>query len=273
MKDYLPLRVRAKLFLREYTPAGLFSFIHSLWTHTFAHFVKGQDILAHYTKIFLSENKKVVQAGPFKGMNYVDMAIGSSYLHKLIGSYEAILHPTIEKLRHKKFQTVLDIGSAEGYYLIGFGRFFKDSHLVGFELEEKGRLLTKEMYEMNSLSNKLTLLGEATSKNIVPYIDGKTLLICDCEGGELDILDPSVSPEILSVDAAIIELHDFLRPGIQEALTDRFKKTHTITIIPYALANPKDFPFLASIPNKKDLYELRRERGWQEQNWMILEKK
>jgi hypothetical protein len=273
MKEYLPLRVRAKLLLRKLLPKSLFSAVHAIWAHTFAHFVKGQDILKHYTAIFLSQNPRAVQAGPFKSMQYVDMAVGSSYFHKLVGSYEAVLHPTIERIRGKKFDTVLDIGSAEGYYLIGFGRFYKDAHLVGFEIEEKGRQLTEEMYTMNHLTNKLTLLGEATAKNITPYITNHTLLVCDCEGGELDILDPVTSPELLTVDMAIIELHDFIRPGIQESLTNRFKATHSVTIVPFVLADPKDFPFLASVSNKKDLYELRRERGWQEQNWMILEKK
>lgn len=273
MKEYLPPRVRAKLLLKKLLPISLFKVVHVIWMNTFAPFVKGQDILKHYTTVFLSKNPRAVQSGPFKGMQYVDMAIGSSYFHKLIGSYEAILHPTLEKLRHKKFNTILDIGSAEGYYLVGFGRFYNEAHLVGFEIEEKGRSLTKEMYEMNHLKNKLTLLGEATAENIVPYITEKTLLVCDCEGGEMDILDPTVSPELLTVDTYIIELHDFLRPGIQESLTQRFKHTHHITIVPFTLANPKDFPFLASITSKKDLYELRRERGWQEQNWMVLEKK
>lgn len=273
MKEYLPFRVRAKLFIRNIIPGRLFGVVQFLWVHTFARFVRGQDILARYTKLFLSRHPMVVQAGPFKGMKYVNRAIGSSYLHKLIGSYEAVLHPYIEEFKNKQFDTILDIGSAEGYYLIGFGHILPQSQLIGFELEERGRELSKELYEKNNLTNKLILFGEATKENVAPLITEKTLLICDCEGAELDILDPESFPELKKIDTAIIELHDFIRPGIKEALTERFHKTHKIKIIPFALANQEDFPFFEEVTNVKDLYELRRERGWQEQEWMILERK
>ena len=145
--------------------------------------------------------------------------------------------------------------------------------MIGFEIEEKGRKLTQEMYTKNFLTNRITLLGEATNSNVSKYITEKTLFICDCEGAELDILDTNKVPEFLKVETAIIELHDFIHPGIKEALLERFKNTHNIQIIRFALANPNDFPFFSEVKNKKDLYEIRRERGWQEQEWMILEKK
>ena len=272
-QEYFPPRVRAKLFLKRLLPVALFSLVQKLWVTTFARFTKGQDILATYTKHFLEKNDRVVQAGPFKGMKYVDMAIGSSYLHKLIGSYESILHPTIESLRCKTYDSIVDIGSAEGYYVVGLGKIFPSAHLVGFEMEEKGRELLQELYKMNGLTNRLSVLGEATYENITQYITRDTLLICDCEGGELDILNTEKNKKLLDVKTAIIELHDFIRPGIKEALTKRFEGTHTITIVPFALADKDAFPFFKTVTNEQDLYELRRERGWQEQEWMILERK
>lgn len=273
MKQYLPIRVRAKLFIKKLLPETLFNLVRSIWVNFFARFVGDNDILSKYEAIFLSQFPRVVQAGPFQGLKYVDKAVGSSYLHKLIGSYEAILHPYIKTLKEKDFNTILDIGSAEGYYLIGFGKMFPNAHLIGFEIEESGRDLSKEMYEKNDLSNKISLFGEANSENVSPLITEKTLLICDCEGGELDILDSQNFPAFKKINTAIIELHDFIRPNIKETLTERFKETHKIDIIRFALANPEDFPFFKTIKNEKDLYELRRERGWQEQEWMILERK
>lgn len=273
MSEYLPFRVRAKVLLKKLLPTKIFDVVRLLWVNFFARLVKDKDVIAKYQTIFLSQFPKVVQEGPFKGMQYVDMAVGSSYLHKLIGSYEAILHPYIKSLEGKHFDTVLDIGSAEGYYLVGFGKMFKDAQLVGFELEEKGRELNRELYNINSLTNKLTLLGEATKENVTSFITKDTLLICDCEGAEVDILDPANAPQFKDVKTAIIELHDFIRPNAREILKGRFQNTHTIKIIQFALANPQDFPFLKTVTDEKDLYELRRERGCQEQEWMILERK
>lgn len=273
MSNYIPLRVRLKNFLRNLLPNSLFSIINKIWIATFARFFTVQNIVEKYTAEFISKYPKVVQGGPFKGMKYVDQAVGSNYLHKLVGSYESVLHEYVESLRTKKFDTIIDIGAAEGYYLIGLGQMFPQTKLVGFEIEESGRQLIREMYEKNNLNNNLVLEGEADVHNVAPYISDNTLLICDCEGAEFDILNPAVEEAFSKVDTAIIELHDFIRPGTKEALMANFSKTHNIKLIPFALVNPVSFPFLASISNENEQYELRRERGWQEQEWMILERK
>jgi hypothetical protein len=272
MENHMPARVRIRVFLKKLLPRSLFSVVSTTWRYLGARFIDVHGIVEKYTADFLTNHPKVVQGGPFKGMQYVDSAVGSNYVHKLIGSYEAVLHPYIQKLRPGSFDTVVDIGSAEGYYLIGLGRLFPDVRLVGFEMETDGRNLTQEMFVKNNLRNNLELYGEATADNIAPVLTPKTLLICDCEGAELDILDPEKCPQLLSVQSAIIELRDEFRPGIKEALIDRFTKTHRITILPFKMASPEDYPYLASIQNKNEQYELLRERGIQDQEWMILEK-
>lgn len=273
MPTYIPVRVRLKNKLRQLLPKSLFTFINKVWIFTFSRFFNVQDVVTKYTEEFVSKYPKVVQGGPFKGMQYVNQAVGSNYIHKLIGSYESILHSYIESLRSKHFDTIIDIGAAEGYYLVGLGIMFPDSKLVGFEIEENGRQLIREMYEKNNLNNNLVLERGADVHNVAPYISDNTLLICDCEGAEFDILNPAVEEAFTKVDTAIIELHDFIRPGIKETLTSRFSETHNIKLIPFVMANPDSFPFLASISNENEQYELRRERGWQEQEWMILERK
>jgi Putative methyltransferase len=273
MSQYIPVRVKIKLILKRFLPQSLFKIISQLWINTFAKCFKVQDVLEKYTALFISKYPKVVQAGPFTGLNYVDKAVGSNYLHKLVGSYEAVLHPFINSLSQKRFDTIIDIGAAEGYYLIGLGRKFPEAKLVGFELEETGRNLITEMYTKNNLTNEIILEGEATVNNTAPYITENTLLICDCEGGELDILNPLLQSNFKKIDTAIIELHDFIKPGIKEALTERFSPTHKITLVPFKMADVTKFPFLASISNQTEQYEILRERGWQEQEWMLLERK
>lgn len=273
VSTYIPIRVRIRLFLKKVLPHFVFSVVHTVWIHTFARLFNVQGILEKHTALFLSRYPKIVHAGPFAGMKYTDKAIGSNYLHKLIGSYESVLHQYIHSLRQKNFDTIIDIGAAEGYYLVGFGKMFPHSRLVGFEIEEEGRLLIQEMYEKNNLHNKIILEGEATVNNVAPYITDSTLLVCDCEGAEVDILNPLVEKVFTKVDTAIIELHDFIRPGIKEALTERFANTHHITVVPFRTADVSEFPFLNSITNKTEQYEILRERGWQEQEWIILERK
>lgn len=273
MKEFIPLRVQFRQYLKVILPSSLFNSISFLWQKTGANFYDVQGIVDSYTKKFLSTYPKIVQGGPFKSLVYVDKAVGSNYLHKLIGSYEAVLHPVLDEIFQKSYSTIIDIGAAEGYYLVGLGQKFPKAKLVGFETESTGRDLISQMYQKNNLQNELVLEGTATVSNVAPYITPSTLLICDCEGGELDILDPTIESAFATVETAIIELHDFIRPGIKEALLERFGSTHAIEIIQFKKAEPAHFPFLANIENKKDSYELRRERGWQEQEWLILRRK
>ncbi len=272
MGNHVPVRVRIRIFLKKLLPASLFSMVSLTWRYFSARFIDVHGIVEKYTADFIAHHPKIVQGGPFKNMQYVDSAIGSNYVHKLIGSYEAVLHPYIKQISTQDFDTILDIGSAEGYYVIGLGRMFPNAKLIGFELEEAGRKLTQEMYVKNSLTNVINLHGEATARNIKPFVTDKTLLVCDCEGAELDILDPDQCLELLLVKYAIIELHDDFRPGIKEKLTQRFEATHRVVIVSFKMANPDDYPYLASMKNKTEQYELLRERGIQDQEWMILER-
>lgn len=273
MNEYVPVRVRIRHALKTLLPQSLFDVISKVWVKTGARFFSVGEVNNRYTAIFLSSHPKIVQGGPFKGMQYVDNAVGSNYLHKLIGSYEAILHPVIEELRSRQFSTIIDIGSAEGYYLVGLGRLFPAAKLIGYEIEEEGRLLTKELYDKNSLKNELVLNGQATAENVAPAITPSTLIVCDCEGAEFDILEPEKYGAFATVEVLVVELHDFIRPGIKEALMTRFAPTHTATVVPFKMANPENFPFLASIKSEQDRYDLCRERGWQEQEWLVLERK
>ncbi len=273
MNRYTPIRVRIKNSLRNLLSPSFFRVVNNIWIRWGAPFFNVQSIVDRYTAEFLKQHPRIVQGGPFVGMLYVEQAVGSNYLHKLIGSYEAILHPFLRSIVQDPPKKIIDIGSAEGYYLVGLGRLLPDVSLVGFETENSGRDLTRQMYELNKLSNPLILEGSADARNIGQHLTGDELLICDCEGGEMDILDPAICPELKQVRYAVIELHDFIRPGIQNALRQRFAETHEIKLVRFEMADPEQFPFLSSIQNKKDRYELLRERGWQEQEWMILTRK
>lgn len=273
MQQAVPFRINLKTWAERILPPALFTVADNIWTYTGGRVIGDRAVLSRHQRRFLEKFPKAVQSGPFAGMFYVDSSVGSYYLYKLIGSYEAVLHPYINALRNKSFDTIIDIGSAEGYYLAGFARMFPEAAVVGFELDEEGRALSKDLFEKNAITNSLSLLEEATSDTVGPLVTQKTLLICDCEGAEIDILDPVRRPEFRLIDTAIIELHDFVRPGTKEALYARFKDTHAITIVPFALPDPKAFPYLATMSDDREVHDLLvRERGWMQQEWMILER-
>lgn len=269
---YIPLRVRAKNILKTLLPKSLFSIVQSLWGKTGAHFVKDQDVAEKYTPLFIHKHGYKVIGGPFSGMTYVEQAVGSSYLVKLIGVYEEILHTTVQELKHCDFKTIIDIGCAEGYYLVGLGMHNIHATLIGYDIEPTALELSKELYNKNNLNNELILLDRCTHTDLNKRITEKTLIICDAEGFEDEILDPQKAPSLLSVDTFMIELHEFAAPGVTERIRTRFNNSHTIETITFKNASGIGYPFLEEI-NEKERYSLLRERGIQDQQWLIMKKK
>ncbi|MCE9519631.1 MAG: hypothetical protein K8R87_08785, partial [Verrucomicrobia bacterium] len=61
-----------------------------------------------------------VLAGPFAGLRYPKFeAVGSSLIGKLVGIYEIELGALMEKILVAPYETVVDLGCAEGYYAVG----------------------------------------------------------------------------------------------------------------------------------------------------------
>lgn len=271
---YLPLKVRVKLALKGILPASLFAYVLQIWRMTFSRLssANDMDIVSRYTKKFLATYGYTVIGGPFAGMSYVHQAAGSSYLIKLIGIYEEVLHPAVLNAIDRKYSTMIDIGCAEGYYLIGVGSKSKPTRLIGYDIDKQALALTRELYEKNQLTNPLLLLENCTPEDLEERIDGSTLLMCDAEGFEYEILDPSKTPSLANVETFIVELHDFVVPHVKETLISRFKETHDIAVLRFTNGNPKQYPFLMEI-HERDRYTLLRERGEQDQEWLVMERK
>jgi hypothetical protein len=62
------------------------------------------------------------------------------------------------------------------------------------------------------------------------FINQKTLILCDIEGAEEHLLDPSTSPELIHMDI-LVEAHDGLKTNISKTLKNRFSTTHHIKLV------------------------------------------
>lgn len=189
-----------------------------------------------YKKSYAYENannyikNEIVSAGPFKGLNYSGITTFCSTIYpKLVGSYEHELHEIIENIISKKYQRVIDIGSAEGYYAVGIPYAMNDDsvEIVAIEISEVAISNLKKLIANNSLKNKF----EITSKfNCKKYIDDKkTLVIMDCEGAELEYLKNLDNDCILKWDF-LIEVHVQIRKNIIKEINDIFQKRNLIKI-------------------------------------------
>ncbi len=80
------------------------------------------------------------------------------------------------------------------------------------------------------MSNSVEVSGQLTPSNFADYDQSSTLVFCDIEGAELELLDPEIAPALKSMDI-IVEPHERLRAGITDALITRFSATHDIQLI------------------------------------------
>ena len=192
-----------------------------------------------------SQTNLVVPAGPFAGLRWINVSAGSSIVPKLIGSYEAELHDTIQQLVSRGYERVVNIGCGEGYYAIGLARRLPAAHVFALDFEPAARALCHSLAELNGVAERVTIMGKCTPTGLQELAQPGTLIVCDCEGGELDLLDPVAVPNLSRCDI-LVEMHDFLRPETSATLDARFRATHTTRVILQSSRDPEAYPILQS---------------------------
>jgi hypothetical protein len=172
------------------------------------------------------DNNLVVRSGPFKGMQYIGSSAGSQLFPKIIGSYEEVIQPWIQRAIDRQYRKIIDVGCAEGYYAVGFALRCPQSHIYAYDIDPEARDLCNELMALNKVRN-LKIASECTKAELNTLCEPKTLLVCDIEGFEDILLDPIAIPNLQHVDM-IIEAHDCFVPGITASLINRFFRTHFI---------------------------------------------
>jgi hypothetical protein len=158
------------------------------------------------TKHYVERNGCVVRHGPFAGMIYpTEAALDRHSIPKLLGTYELELHETIASIALRKYDCVIDIGSAEGYYAVGLARLLRVP-VFAFDPEPGEKQLCGRMAELNGVSNFVELAELFTAKQFSQFLDRRALVICDCEGFEEQLFTDATVP-LTSTWDLIIELH------------------------------------------------------------------
>jgi hypothetical protein len=200
----------------------------------------------------LQEYGPVVQTGPFEGMKYVTGTVANSLVPMLLGSYEANLHPIIEDIIRRAPEEIVNIGCGEGYYAVGFARRLAASHIYAFEAESKARSECNRMAQANEVASRITIRGTCTLEDLRPLCASAPLIFCDCEGAELELLDPTQVPQLAACEI-LVELHDFANPAITPTIIERFTPTHEVNVMLDTGRNVHAYPSLRKLT---DLFQL-----------------
>lgn len=192
----------------------------------------------------------------------------------LIGFYEKQVIEWITS-RQLHFSYLVDIGSADGLYLAGILKAgFADS-AVGFESSRKGRENSNQILRMNNVQDRAIVLGTANSKSLNSALDlhtsknqGCSLLLCDIEGGEVDLFDSQTAFRLHNF-FIVIELHEWTYPTDQSKdLINLFKSTHDVQFLYPSGRNPDSIPELRKLTDD-ERWNICSEGRRESMRWLV----
>jgi hypothetical protein len=206
------------------------------------------DLIGPPTRTFVEEHGLQVRHGPLQGMFYLPglEATSGDLVAKLLGAYEAELHPVLERWIAAAPERVIDVGSAEGYYAVGLAHAMPGATVYAYDIDEAARALCARLAALNEATDRVVIEGECLPQTLNDHPESGVALLSDCEGYERVLLDPTIAPR-LARWMILVELHEFLDPGITETLRERFAATHDIEIIDGVERDGSAYPELAQV--------------------------
>lgn len=199
-------------------------------------------------RILLKDTGNMVFAGPFSTMRLSE-DLNLAWDPKIIvGSYEEEVHQAINDVICMAPAEIIDIGASLGYYAVGLAMKIANTKVTAFEaVETPNWQQLSRLATINGVNKKIVQRGLCTTTELAKMCAPKSFILCDCEGGEMDILDPVEVPALKSCPM-LVELHEFLRHNLVATLVSRFRDSHEITLIDGTCRNPSRYSILRKLP-------------------------
>ena len=189
---------------------------------------KWRSILISNT-IITSHNTHVLQ-GPMQGLDYVASGSEGCLAARLIGCYEQPLLAFVEEAIHTDYASVVNIGCADGYYAVGMARRMPKTKMWAYDINPAAQDACRQLAQKNDVSERVEIGALFGPENFAQFANEKTLVMCDIEGAEQELLDPTLAPDLVGMDI-IVESHECIIRGLTRTLLDRFSSSHDITMI------------------------------------------
>ncbi|MHB8634893.1 MAG: hypothetical protein ACYC96_00300 [Fimbriimonadaceae bacterium] len=159
-------------------------------------------------------------------MRYLDLSYGSAYLPKMLGCYELEIADFVRESCDAAPDVVVDIGSAEGYYAVGVALRVPLARVYTFDTSKVAHILTRRLAKLNGVDDRINVRDLCDFAALVDVLGSSTapLVICDCEGCEVDLMDPAQALPLRRA-RLIVESHS---PEITTVLQTRLAETHHV---------------------------------------------
>jgi len=200
------------------------------------------------TKRLIDRCGNSVLAGPFKGLTYpVDILLSHCSTHNLLGTYEAELHPWLERILGNRYNCAMVIGCGEGYYAVGIA-LRAGIHVGAYDTCVTVRRDCRRMAEANRVSNLVRVHSWCGAAEIGRLHGMRCLVFSDCEGYEQNLFTRQTVSSLTHSDL-LIELHDHgMPPGSMRGLLEaRLRETHRVEIVVSRVRRVIDFPHLSHL--------------------------
>lgn len=199
---------------------------------------------------FVRRHGLTVLAGPFAGIRYPRSAVldVGGLVPRLSGAYEAELHPAIEALLAGEPAQIVNVGAGDGYYAAGMARRAPDAQVIAYEADPYAARVCRGVVELNGLAERVSLRGACTVEALAGLeMPENAAVICDCEGAEVELIDPE-RVDWLRRTPLLIEVHEAFTPGLEARLRERLHATHTVESIAAGQRYLDDYPAVRDTP-------------------------
>jgi hypothetical protein len=207
------------------------------------------------------------QYGPFAGTYH--RPGGASNFPQLLGSYEREVYPALERLLQRTPDLVVNIGAAGGYYAVGVAKRLPHTPVIAYEMSEALQRLCALNAAANGVGDRLTIRGECDVDELRQILTGRSLILCDCEGCEMTLLDQERVPVLRTCDV-LVEVHDFVDPAISKTLIERFAPTHEIEVIDSVEKSPEEYPALRVLASREAQIRALGEHRPGPMQWLVM---
>lgn len=171
-----------------------------------------------------------VRRGPFKGLRFPKNRITPSLAPKLIGSYEQEIASVVEMLCSTEWSTIIDIGSAEGYYAVGFALRVPRATIHAYDANPAVMQSCCETARLNGVENRIEVGSFLTPEALKDLALGeRALIISDCEGYEFAMFSSEVVSKLRN-HHVLVEVHDPTRGRLTSDLIGRFTCSHIVRV-------------------------------------------
>ena len=198
---------------------------------------------------------------------------GDDIMPKILGTYEEELFPVFESLKDCYFSALINIGCADGFFAVGLAQRLQFKKVFAIDISSDALEICKENRAANGVTTPFDYMLSIDRTGLEQILAEKpgSLVLCDCEGFELELFD-GIDAKSIEQAHFIIECHDFVDRTITERIENALRPTHDLTLIEEGARNPNAFPDLKPLSNS-DRWQAMNELRPETMHWIVAKPK